>query len=65
MARATMDGAIALMARNDITCASFVQPFFVSRLCISIQPFGVSYSGATYKYTVLDTSGHRSAAQGK
>ncbi|PPQ63333.1 hypothetical protein CVT24_006706 [Panaeolus cyanescens] len=26
-------------------------------------PFGVSYSGATYKYTVLDTSGHRSAAQ--
>ncbi|KAM6500960.1 hypothetical protein JOM56_003974 [Amanita muscaria] len=27
------------------------------------QPFGVSYSGASYKYTVLDTSGHRSAAQ--
>lgn len=26
-------------------------------------PFGVSYSGASYKYTVLDTSGHRSAAQ--
>ncbi|TFK46364.1 hypothetical protein OE88DRAFT_1667684 [Heliocybe sulcata] len=26
-------------------------------------PFGVSYSGATYKYTVLDTSGRRSAAQ--
>jgi len=26
-------------------------------------PFGVSYSGATFKYTVLDTSGHRSAAQ--
>ncbi|EJD46184.1 hypothetical protein AURDEDRAFT_63627 [Auricularia subglabra TFB-10046 SS5] len=26
-------------------------------------PFGVSYSGATYKYTVLDTSGVRSAAQ--
>lgn len=26
-------------------------------------PFGVSYSGATYKYTVLDTSGQRSAAQ--
>ncbi|KAG2020932.1 hypothetical protein CC2G_006216 [Coprinopsis cinerea AmutBmut pab1-1] len=26
-------------------------------------PFGVSYSGATYKYTVLDTAGHRSAAQ--
>jgi len=25
-------------------------------------PFGVSYSGATYKYTVLDTSGRRSAA---
>ncbi|KAF9551253.1 hypothetical protein CPC08DRAFT_316251 [Agrocybe pediades] len=26
-------------------------------------PFGVSYSGATYKYTILDTAGHRSAAQ--
>ncbi|KAG8786607.1 hypothetical protein FRC20_011034 [Serendipita sp. 405] len=26
-------------------------------------PFGVSYSGGTYKYTVLDTSGKRSAAQ--
>ncbi|KAG6896961.1 hypothetical protein C0992_005022 [Termitomyces sp. T32_za158] len=28
-----------------------------------LKPFGVSYSGASYKYTVLDTSGHRSAAQ--
>ena len=27
------------------------------------QPFGVSYSGASYKYTVLDTTGRRSAAQ--
>jgi len=27
------------------------------------QPFGVSYSGASYKYTVLDTAGRRSAAQ--
>ncbi|KAJ3823019.1 hypothetical protein EV361DRAFT_914190 [Lentinula raphanica] len=26
-------------------------------------PFGVSYSGASYKYTVLDLSGRRSAAQ--
>ncbi|KAJ6515434.1 hypothetical protein C8R45DRAFT_956505 [Mycena sanguinolenta] len=26
-------------------------------------PFGVSYSGASYKYTVLDTTGSRSAAQ--
>ncbi|KAG8970871.1 hypothetical protein FRC03_000089 [Tulasnella sp. 419] len=26
-------------------------------------PFGVSYSGASYKYTILDTSGRRSAAQ--
>jgi len=25
-------------------------------------PFGVSYSGATFKYTVLDTAGRRSAA---
>jgi len=29
----------------------------------SYQAFGVSYSGASYKYTVLDTSGQRSAAQ--
>ena len=29
------------------------------------QPFGVSYSGATYKYTVLDTNGKRAAAAGK
>ncbi|KAF6758745.1 hypothetical protein DFP72DRAFT_1167548 [Ephemerocybe angulata] len=27
------------------------------------RPFGVSYSGASYKYTVLDTAGRRSAAQ--
>ncbi|KAI0781429.1 hypothetical protein BD413DRAFT_463176 [Trametes elegans] len=26
-------------------------------------PYGVSYSGATYKYTVVDTTGRRSAAQ--
>ncbi|KIO28141.1 hypothetical protein M407DRAFT_72199 [Tulasnella calospora MUT 4182] len=26
-------------------------------------PFGVSYSGATYKYTVIDTTGRRTAAQ--
>jgi integrin alpha FG-GAP repeat containing protein 1 len=29
------------------------------------QPFGVSYSGATYKYTVLTTTGQRTAAQGE
>ena len=28
-----------------------------------LQPYGVSYSGATYKYTVFDTAGQRSAAQ--
>ncbi|KAL9714709.1 hypothetical protein Ac2012v2_001367 [Leucoagaricus gongylophorus] len=27
------------------------------------QPFGISYSGASYKYTVFDTVGRRSAAQ--
>ncbi len=37
-----------------ILCATLIR---------SIQPFGVSYSGASYKYTVLDTSGRRSAAQ--
>ncbi|KAF9501128.1 hypothetical protein BDN71DRAFT_1479701 [Pleurotus eryngii] len=30
---------------------------------IKYHPFGVSYAGASYKYTVLDTSGRRSAAQ--
>lgn len=30
-----------------------------------LQPFGVSYSGATFKYTILDTTGRRSAAQGE
>ena len=29
------------------------------------QPSGVSYSGATFKYTVLDTTGQRAAAAGK
>lgn len=29
-----------------------------------LQPFGVSYSGATYKYTVIDTTGQRAAAAG-
>ncbi|KAH7099716.1 hypothetical protein BKA62DRAFT_709222 [Auriculariales sp. MPI-PUGE-AT-0066] len=33
------------------------------RLTFMAKPFGVSYSGATYKYTVLDTTGARSAAQ--
>ena len=28
------------------------------------QPFGVSYSGATYKYTLLDANEQRAAAQG-
>ncbi|KAG8833578.1 hypothetical protein FRC17_010402 [Serendipita sp. 399] len=32
-------------------------------LMVPAMPFGVSYSGGTYKYTVLDTSGKRSAAQ--
>jgi integrin alpha FG-GAP repeat containing protein 1 len=29
---------------------------------VRYHPFGVSYSGATFKYTVLDTAGRRSAA---
>jgi integrin alpha FG-GAP repeat containing protein 1 len=29
------------------------------------QPYGVSYSGASYKFTVLDTGGVRRATQGK
>lgn len=28
------------------------------------QPYGVSYSGASYKFTVLDTAGNRKATQG-
>ncbi|KZS98847.1 hypothetical protein SISNIDRAFT_403326 [Sistotremastrum niveocremeum HHB9708] len=30
---------------------------------VNTNPFGVSYTGATYKYTVFDTVGKRSAAQ--
>lgn len=32
---------------------------------LKIQPLGVSYSGATYKFTVLDTLGRRVAQQGR
>ena len=45
-----------------ISCRS--HHFVLGTLLTFTQPFGVSYSGATYKYTVLDTSGVRSAAQG-
>lgn len=44
--------------------ASFRHTFALSPHVPS-QPFGVSYSGATYKYTVLDTNGKRAAAAGK
>lgn len=41
-------------------------PLFLlsSTFClVHLEPFGVSYPGGTYKYTILDTTGARSAAQ--
>jgi len=42
-------------------CNGLCTPFNSSQP--KYHPFGVSYSGATYKYTVLDTNGRRTAAQ--
>lgn len=36
-----------------------------SSLIHILQGLGVGYSGATYKFTVLDTLGHRVAQQGE
>ncbi|KAF5386695.1 hypothetical protein D9615_001974 [Tricholomella constricta] len=50
--------------RYHVNNHSVMSPFGEELTFVLLQPFGVSYSGASYKYTVLDTAGHRSAAQG-
>ncbi|KAF8626356.1 hypothetical protein AX15_005010 [Amanita polypyramis BW_CC] len=70
----TGQGKISFIQNNIYYDAFFLKAIVLNGACNngwcyenngteSYQPFGVSYSGASYKYTVLDTSGHRSAAQ--
>ena len=70
-------GNILFVQNNFYFDAFFMKAITLNGACISgwcdpsestpnstaYHPFGVSYSGASYKYTVLDTSGARSAAQ--
>ncbi|KAK7037504.1 hypothetical protein VNI00_010996 [Paramarasmius palmivorus] len=69
----TRDGNIMFVQNNFYWDAFFLKAIVLNGACDSgwcytedggkYHPFGVSYSGASYKYTVLDTSGRRSAAQ--
>jgi len=70
----TGQGSISFVQNNVYYDAFFLKAIVMNGACNNgwcyeengttrYQPFGVSYSGASYKYTVLDTSGHRSAAQ--
>ncbi|KAI0792754.1 hypothetical protein C8Q75DRAFT_751250 [Abortiporus biennis] len=66
-------GTVTFIQNNFYYDAFFLKAIVIngacgSGLCSTVNgtkyhPFGVSYSGATYKYTVLDTSGRRSAAE--
>ncbi|CCM05781.1 uncharacterized protein FIBRA_08014 [Fibroporia radiculosa] len=67
-------GNILFVQNNFYNDAFFLKAIVLNGACGSglcknpngsgtYHPFGVSYSGATYKYTVLDTSGRRSAAE--
>ncbi|PCH38397.1 integrin alpha N-terminal domain-containing protein [Wolfiporia cocos MD-104 SS10] len=68
------EGNILFIQNNFYYDAFFLKAIVLNGACGSglcnepegsgkYHPFGVSYSGATYKYTVLDTSGRRSAAE--
>ncbi|KAH9890573.1 hypothetical protein C8Q73DRAFT_793017 [Cubamyces lactineus] len=68
------EGNILFVQNNFYYDAFFLKAIVLNGACGSgtcpaadgakkYHPYGVSYSGATYKYTVLDTSGRRSAAQ--
>ncbi|KAG7086474.1 hypothetical protein E1B28_002425 [Marasmius oreades] len=69
----SMQGNIMFVQNNFYYDAFFLKAIVLNGACgngmcysedgQSYHPFGVSYSGASYKYTVLDTSGRRSAAQ--
>ncbi|KIJ63277.1 hypothetical protein HYDPIDRAFT_92805 [Hydnomerulius pinastri MD-312] len=66
-------GTVTFIQNNFYYDAFFLKAIVLNGACnngwcttpngSSYLPFGVSYSGASYKYTVLDTSGRRSAAQ--
>ncbi|KAL0573899.1 hypothetical protein V5O48_008047 [Marasmius crinis-equi] len=68
-----MQGNIMFVQNNFYYDAFFLKAIVLNGACDnglcytddgkSYNPLGVSYSGASYKYTVLDTSGHRTAAQ--
>jgi len=66
------EGNILFVQNNFYYDAFFLKAIVLNGACggglctngsTKYPPFGVSYSGATYKYTVLDTSGRRSAAE--
>ncbi|KAH7890039.1 hypothetical protein F5I97DRAFT_1999340 [Phlebopus sp. FC_14] len=66
-------GTVSFIQNNFYYDAFFLKAIVLNGACdngwcstpngTTYLPFGVSYSGASYKYTVLDTSGRRSAAQ--
>ncbi|KAG8217292.1 hypothetical protein J3R82DRAFT_5387 [Butyriboletus roseoflavus] len=66
-------GTVTFVQNNFYYDAFFLKAIVLNGACnngactpsngSSYLPFGVSYSGASFKYTVLDTSGQRSAAQ--
>ncbi|GJE88027.1 VCBS repeat-containing protein [Phanerochaete sordida] len=67
------EGNIVFVQNNFYFDAFFLKAIVLNGACgsgmcsapnssLKYHPFGVSYSGATYKYTVLDTTGKRSAA---
>lgn len=67
------EGTIAFIQNNFFFDAFFLKAMVMNRPCDGVHcgnrnssvydAYGVSYPGATYKYTVQDTSGRRSAAQ--
>ncbi|KAJ7581491.1 hypothetical protein C8J56DRAFT_833576 [Mycena floridula] len=67
-------GKIQFVANNVYYDAFFLKAIVLNGACDNgwcyppndserYRPLGVSYSGASYKYTVLDTTNHRAAAQ--
>ncbi|EIW85541.1 hypothetical protein CONPUDRAFT_118448 [Coniophora puteana RWD-64-598 SS2] len=66
------EGSLSFIQNNFYYDAFFLKAIVLNGACdngwctdasgSSYSPFGVSYSGATYKYAVLDTQGKRSAA---
>ncbi|KAJ2926340.1 hypothetical protein H1R20_g10751, partial [Candolleomyces eurysporus] len=67
-------GNVVFIQNNFYYDAFFLKAIVLNGACDNVwcyspngtekyHPFGVSYSGASYKYTVLDTAGRRSAAQ--